>query len=164
MRQLRAFDPAGQVPQQPDPHQAQHQHIQHTRAQNSQHKRRRFRAANILKYPKKDARPEEQRCAAERRYAEPAQRFAGKPAAAAQDAAEFTEGDEALFARLRALRRDIAQEIGKPPYIVFSDKTLHDMCAKRPRTPVEFLEVHGVGESKLEQYGERFLAAIAEFA
>ena len=88
----------------------------------------------------------------------------GTAAAAAQDAAEFTEGDEALFARLRALRRDIAQEIGKPPYIVFSDKTLHDMCAKRPRTPVEFLEVHGVGESKLEQYGERFLAAIAEFA
>ena len=93
MRQLRAFDPAGQVPQQPDPHQAQHQHIQHTRAQNSQHKRRRFRAANILKYPKKDARPEEQRCAAERRYAEPAQRFACKPAAAAQDAQVDRECD-----------------------------------------------------------------------
>ena len=86
----------------------------------------------------------------------------GSPAVAAQDAAELTDADEMLFERLRALRRDIAQEIGKPPYIVFSDKTLRDMCAKRPRTPAEFLEVHGVGENKLNLYGERFLAAIAE--
>ena len=83
---------------------------------------------------------------------------------AVQDAAELTDADEMLFERLRALRRDIAQEIGKPPYIVFSDKTLRDMCAKRPRTPAEFLEVHGVGENKLNLYGERFLAAIAESA
>ncbi|WP_288239878.1 RecQ family ATP-dependent DNA helicase [uncultured Bifidobacterium sp.] len=86
----------------------------------------------------------------------------GSPAVAAQDAAELTDADEMLFERLRALRRDIAQEIGKPPYIVFSDKTLRDMCARRPRTPAEFLEVHGVGENKLNLYGERFLAAIAE--
>lgn len=88
----------------------------------------------------------------------------GSAAVVAQDAAECTEDDEALFARLRALRRDIAQEIGKPPYIVFSDKTLRDMCAKRPASPEEFLEVNGVGENKLNLYGERFLAAIAEFA
>ena len=88
----------------------------------------------------------------------------GSPAVAAQDAAELTDADEMLFERLRALRRDIAQEIGKPPYIVFSDKTLRDMCAKRPRTPAEFLEVHGVGENKLNLYGEQFLAAIAESA
>ena len=86
----------------------------------------------------------------------------GSDAVAAQEAAELTEGDEALFARLRALRRDIAQEIGKPPYIVFSDKTLRDMCAKRPASPEEFLAVNGVGENKLNLYGERFLAAIAE--
>lgn len=84
------------------------------------------------------------------------------PAVAVQDAAELTDADGMLFEQLRALRRDIAQEIGKPPYIVFSDKTLRDMCAKRPRTPAEFLEVHGVGENKLNLYGERFLAAIAE--
>lgn len=86
----------------------------------------------------------------------------GSAAVGAQDAAECTEDDEALFARLRALRRDIAQEIGKPPYIVFSDKTLRDMCAKRPASPEEFLAVNGVGENKLNLYGERFLAAIAE--
>lgn len=86
----------------------------------------------------------------------------GPDAVAAQEAAELTEGDEALFERLRALRRDIAQEIGKPPYIVFSDKTLRDMCAKRPASPEEFLAVNGVGENKLNLYGERFLAAIAE--
>ena len=88
----------------------------------------------------------------------------GPDAVAAQEAAELTEGDEALFERLRALRRTIAQEIGKPPYIVFSDKTLRDMCAKRPASPEEFLAVNGVGENKLNLYGERFLAAIAEFA
>ena len=86
----------------------------------------------------------------------------GSAAVGAQDAAECTEGDEALFERLRALRRTIAQEIGKPPYIVFSDKTLRDMCAKRPASPEEFLAVNGVGENKLNLYGERFLAAIAE--
>ena len=88
----------------------------------------------------------------------------GPDAVAAQEAAELTEGDEALFERLRVLRRTIAQEIGKPPYIVFSDKTLRDMCAKRPASPEEFLAVNGVGENKLNLYGERFLAAIAEFA
>ena len=86
----------------------------------------------------------------------------GPDAVAAQEAAELTEGDEALFERLRVLRRTIAQEIGKPPYIVFSDKTLRDMCAKRPASPEEFLAVNGVGENKLNLYGERFLAAIAE--
>ncbi|WP_033492531.1 RecQ family ATP-dependent DNA helicase [Bifidobacterium biavatii] len=73
------------------------------------------------------------------------------------------EGDEALFQRLRALRRDIAQEIGKPPYIVFSDKTLRDMARVKPTDDEEFLSVNGVGESKLRQYGERFMQAIAEF-
>lgn len=87
----------------------------------------------------------------------------GGDAVAVQDAAEVTEGDEALFERLRAVRRDIAQEIGKPPYIVFSDKTLRDMCAKRPATDEEFLEVNGVGENKLRLYGQRFMDAIAEF-
>ena len=86
----------------------------------------------------------------------------GSAAVGAQDSAECTESDEALFERLRALRRTIAQEIGKPPYIVFSDKTLRDMCAKRPASPEEFLAVNGVGENKLNLYGERFLAAIAE--
>ena len=72
------------------------------------------------------------------------------------------DGDEALFQKLRALRLDIARELGKPPYIVFSDKTLHDMVRVKPITDDQFLAVNGVGESKLKQYGERFMAAIRE--
>ena len=72
------------------------------------------------------------------------------------------DGDEALFQKLRALRLDIARELGKPPYIVFSDKTLRDMVRVKPITDEQFLAVNGVGESKLKQYGERFMAAIRE--
>ena len=72
------------------------------------------------------------------------------------------DGDEALFQKLRALRLDIARELGKPPYIVFSDKTLRDMVRVKLITDDQFLAVNGVGESKLKQYGERFMAAIRE--
>lgn len=72
------------------------------------------------------------------------------------------DGDEALFQKLRALRLDIARELGKPPYIVFSDKTLRDMVRVKPIADDRFLAVNGVGESKLKQYGERFMAAIRE--
>lgn len=72
------------------------------------------------------------------------------------------DGDEALFQKLRALRLDIARELGKPPYIVFSDKTLRDMVRVKPIIDDQFLAVNGVGESKLKQYGERFMAAIRE--
>ena len=72
------------------------------------------------------------------------------------------DGDEALFQKLRALRLDIARELGKPPYIVFSDKTLRDMVRVKPINDDQFLAVNGVGESKLKQYGERFMAAIRE--
>lgn len=72
------------------------------------------------------------------------------------------DGDEVLFQKLRALRLDIARELGKPPYIVFSDKTLRDMVRVKPITDDQFLAVNGVGESKLKRYGERFMAAIRE--
>ena len=73
------------------------------------------------------------------------------------------DDEEALFQRLRELRRDIAQEIGKPSYIVFSDRTLRDMARIRPVTDAQFLAVNGVGESKLRQYGRRFMEAVAAF-
>ena len=81
------------------------------------------------------------------------------------DADAYVPGDEeeALFQRLRELRRTIAQEIGKPPYIVFSDRTLRDMARIRPVNDAQFLAVNGVGESKLERYGARFMEAIAAF-
>ena len=68
-----------------------------------------------------------------------------------------------LFERLRALRTEIAKEEGMPPYIIFSDKTLVDMCVKAPLDKSEMMQVTGVGENKYDRYGERFLAAIVEY-
>ena len=68
-----------------------------------------------------------------------------------------------LFERMKQLRLMIAREEGMPPYIVFSDKTLIDMCAKHPETEEEMLQVSGVGENKLRKYGKRFLDEIAVF-
>lgn len=79
------------------------------------------------------------------------------------DASVPGEDEEALFDRLRALRRTIAKEIGKPPYIVFSDRALRDMARIRPVTNAQFLAVNGVGERKLDQYGRRFMDEIAAF-
>ena len=70
--------------------------------------------------------------------------------------------DADLFERLRELRREIAAEHEVPAYVVFSDKTLADMAARRPQDRDEFLDVFGVGEAKLDRYGEAFLEAIAE--
>ena len=60
------------------------------------------------------------------------------------------------------LRLTIARETGVPPYIVFTDKTLIDMCVKRPKNKSEMLDVSGVGEAKYKRYGERFLEEIRE--
>ena len=73
---------------------------------------------------------------------------------------EFTEADETLFEKLRAVRTEIAKEEKVPPYIVFSDKTLTHMCIVKPATKAEMLNVSGVGEFKYEKYGERFLACV----
>lgn len=71
-----------------------------------------------------------------------------------------SEEDEALFQRLRALRKSLADEAGKPPYIVFSDKTLRAMVRMRPQSEEELLQVPGVGQTKLERYGEAFLSEL----
>ncbi len=72
--------------------------------------------------------------------------------------------DEELFGELRALRKQLADEQNVPAYVVFSDATLAEMAARRPATSSELLEVNGVGTTKLERYGEAFLAVIAERA
>jgi|TARA_B110000116_G_scaffold268249_1_gene281965 ATP-dependent DNA helicase RecQ len=69
----------------------------------------------------------------------------------------LSEEDEVLFQSLRQLRKSIADQQGVPAYIVFNDTTLRDMAEKRPATPIEFLEISGVGPAKLERYGEAFL-------
>lgn len=84
-------------------------------------------------------------------------------ASAAMESYIPDDDEEALFQKLRELRRTIAQEIGKPPYIVFSDKTLRDMARIKPITNAQFLAVNGVGQHKLDLYGKRFMEAVASF-
>ena len=69
-------------------------------------------------------------------------------------------GDEALFLRLKALRKEIADGHGVPPYVIFPDRSLREMTAARPRDLAGFGAVFGVGEFKREQYGRVFLEEI----
>lgn len=75
----------------------------------------------------------------------------------------LTSSGYKLFERLKKLRLEIAREESMPPYIIFSDKTLIDMAAKKPSSKPEMLDVSGVGENKLAKYGERFLEVIEEY-
>jgi ATP-dependent DNA helicase RecQ len=68
--------------------------------------------------------------------------------------------DRLLFEELRTLRRRVAEERGVPPYLIFSDASLRDMARLRPVTLEQFREVKGVGDWKLETFGERFLTAV----
>ncbi|MDE6386454.1 MAG: DNA helicase RecQ [Lachnospiraceae bacterium] len=68
-----------------------------------------------------------------------------------------------LFENLRQLRTEIAREENMPPYIIFSDKTLVDMCVKVPLSREEMLTVSGVGDNKYVRYGERFLSVIEDY-
>jgi ATP-dependent DNA helicase RecQ len=71
--------------------------------------------------------------------------------------------DESLFQELRQLRKLIASEQKMPPYIIFGDVSLQAMARMLPRNRSEFAQIHGVGERKLEQYGEKFLQVINEY-
>lgn len=68
-----------------------------------------------------------------------------------------------LFEQLRKLRLELAKEEAVPPYIIFSDKTLIDMCVKLPKNEYDMLNVSGVGENKFKKYGARFLEVINSF-
>lgn len=74
------------------------------------------------------------------------------------------DGAEELLQRLRALRKELADERHIAPYMVFSDATLRAFCRLRPRTPEELLSVPGVGKTKLERYGAYFLREISATA
>jgi ATP-dependent DNA helicase RecQ len=67
-----------------------------------------------------------------------------------------------LFDALRTLRRDLAQEAGVPPYVVFHDATLREMAAARPSSLAELGEIGGIGARKLEAYGEAFLSVLRQ--
>ena len=74
--------------------------------------------------------------------------------------ADLTEGQQVLFEELRKLRMRLAGKRKIPPYMVASDKTLRDMCVRLPRTREELLDVNGMGEKKVKQYGEAFLEVL----
>lgn len=88
-----------------------------------------------------------------------------KRARASQDAAgeraDLTPEQAQLFSALRSLRTELAREQQIPPYLIFNNATLEDMCRKRPSSVDELLEVSGVGAKKAERYGAAFLEVIA---
>jgi len=71
--------------------------------------------------------------------------------------------DEELFEQLRGLRRKIANELNLPPFVIFSDKSLHAMARDFPTTDDALLDVHGVGLSKFDRYGARFIDTIIAY-
>ena len=75
----------------------------------------------------------------------------------------LSEADEELFQQLRKLRKRLADQQSVPPYIIFSDRTLKAMAQEQPETLEEFGELVGVGQKKLDQYGEIFLNALDDF-
>ena len=108
----------------------------------------------VLKVPKEKPKPKLQHGGA------PA---VGRRFGSSGGQADLGPVDEVLYEKLRSLRFEIATEEGVPAYIVFSNATLSDMSARKPRTEEEFLHVSGVGATKAARYGERFLAAINEY-
>jgi len=71
--------------------------------------------------------------------------------------------NDPLFEHLRVLRKEIADEEKVPPFVVFSDKTLRELCDKRPTVLEDLRQVSGIGEVKFEKYGQRFFDALQSF-
>ncbi len=86
----------------------------------------------------------------------------GRPTASSRRALD-TDIDHELFELLRKRRKELADEQNLAPYMIFSDKSLIDMCTQLPKTRADFLHVHGVGEAKLTRYGEQFLYLIRQY-
>jgi ATP-dependent DNA helicase RecQ len=77
--------------------------------------------------------------------------------------AEETAYDSVLFERLRTVRKAIAEEKGVPPFVIFSDKTLHEMSSTFPSDEKSMLLITGVGEVKLSRFGDQFMVVIKEY-
>ena len=89
----------------------------------------------------------------------------GKRAVMRKEEVQITmvSNEDPLFERLRELRKQIASDEKVPPYLIFSDQALRDMCVKQPQTADDFLEVKGVGTQKADKYGLQFMEAIRVF-
>jgi ATP-dependent DNA helicase RecQ len=77
-------------------------------------------------------------------------------------AAAPAPGESPLWDALRSLRRELADEHGVPPYVIFHDATLAALATRRPRTRAELLNIPGIGQAKLERYGEAFLEVLRQ--
>lgn len=88
-------------------------------------------------------------------------KIAGSPPEETDSAGE--EYDSRLFFKLRQLRKMVADLERVPPYVIFQDKSLREMAARRPRTERAFLTVYGVSEGKLQRYGKQFIRAIDRY-
>lgn len=80
----------------------------------------------------------------------------------ARKAKRLAPVDDELFGKLRELRHQLAEDQHVPPFVIFSDRSLHGMCEVLPQDDEAFLSVKGVGQSKLEKYGEAFMTIIRE--
>lgn len=87
----------------------------------------------------------------------------GKKRKKAAQLAGLNELGAALFEKLRSVRTELAAEKSVPPYIICSDKTLKDMCAKLPQDKEQLADVYGMGEQKIQNYGEAFVTAVNSF-
>ena len=87
----------------------------------------------------------------------------GKKRKKAAQLAGLNELGAALFEKLRSMRTELAAEKSVPPYIICSDKTLKDICAKLPRDKEQLADVYGMGEQKIQNYGEAFVTAVNSF-
>lgn len=87
----------------------------------------------------------------------------GKKRKKAAQLAGLNELGVALFEKLRSVRTELAAEKSVPPYIICSDKTLKDICAKLPRDKEQLADVYGMGEQKIQNYGEAFVTAVNSF-
>ncbi len=79
---------------------------------------------------------------------------------AAKPVANLDPDDQPLWEALRECRRELAQELSLPPYVIFHDSTLRQMASARPQDAEAMLQINGVGETKLDRYGSRFLAIL----
>ena len=70
--------------------------------------------------------------------------------------------DQGLWEALRDCRQSLASEHDVPAYVIFHDKTLHEMLQFRPQSASAMLDISGVGQTKLERYGERFLSILRD--
>src|SRR5690606_17058077 len=82
---------------------------------------------------------------------------------ARRQAVEIAAEDQGLWHALRACRKQLADTHGVPPYVIFHDATLREMLERRPLNARELLLINGVGDSKLQRFGDAFIAVIREY-